>query len=115
MNSCMPSRRKIASNLLWTPQGIVRNPMVTLSVGGSVCAVEVCDSPDNQPFTEFYAGLLVLDFPADYQTAFKWLRAQHQPLPELLPHLPKGSAIVVLSGLNYTDLRLLSDSRIQRL
>ena len=39
--SAQPSRR-IASNLLWTPGGIVRNPLLTLDSGGRVVAVETC-------------------------------------------------------------------------
>ena len=57
-----PSRR-IASNLLWTPQGLVRHPLLTLGADGRVLSAECCPDPDRLAATEFYAGLLVPDFP----------------------------------------------------
>ena len=68
-----PSRR-IASNLLWTPQGLVRHPLLTLGADGRVLSAECCPDPDRLAATEFYAGLLVPDFPADYRAAFDGMR-----------------------------------------
>ncbi len=50
--------RKIASNWLWTPEGFLRRPLVTLDDGGRILDVRTCDAPDREPFTEFHAGLL---------------------------------------------------------
>ena len=79
-----PSRR-IASNLLWTPQGLVRHPLLTLGADGRVLSAESCPDPDRLAATEFYAGLLVPDFPADYRAAFDGMRAAALPHSEVLP------------------------------
>lgn len=111
----MTSERRIASNLLWTPQGIVRNPLVTFSPEGHPLRIEQCAEPDRQPATEFQAGLLVLDFPTDYATVFATMFAEQATLSELLPrYVPAEAGIaVVLSGLDYDELRLTSQSRIR--
>ncbi len=54
--------RKIASNWLWTPEGFLRRPLVTLDDGGRILDVRTCDTPDREPFTEFHAGLLTPGF-----------------------------------------------------
>lgn len=110
----MTSARRIASNLLWTPQGVVRNPLVTFAPDGRVLRVEQCADPDRQPATEFHAGLLVPDFPTDYGAFFPQWCAERASLPERLPRCvpaPQGIA-VVLSGLDYDGLRLTPHSRI---
>ena len=99
-----PSRR-IASNLLWTPQGLVRHPLLTLGADGRVLSAECCPDPDRLAATEFYAGLLVPDFPADYRAAFDGMRAAALPLSELLPRIvTPGGALVVISGLEVVRL-----------
>lgn len=127
MNSCVPPFRKIASNGLWTPDGVMRHPLVTLSGEGCVIATTECVDPDRQPFTEFYAGLLVADFPVDYRTAFDELRAVCGTVPqtsdvagalsldEALRHVvpAEPGCLVVLSGLEYAPLRLTPQSRIR--
>ncbi|MCM1301653.1 MAG: cytosine deaminase [Alistipes senegalensis] len=110
----MTSARRIASNLLWTLQGVVRNPLVTFASDGRVLRVEQCATPDRQPATEFHAGLLVLDFPADYGTFFPQWCAERASLAERLPQCvpaPQGIA-VVLSGLDYDGLRLTPTAHI---
>ena len=110
----MTAERRIASHLLWTPQGVVRNPLVVFSSDGRPLRVEQCADPDRQPATEFYAGLLVFDFPPNYGTFFgKWC-AEQAPLRERLPQCvpaPQGIA-VVLSGMDYDELRLTPQARI---
>ena len=109
-----PSRR-IASNLLWTPQGLVRHPLLTLGADGRVLSAESCPDPDRLAATEFYAGLLVPDFPADYRAAFDGMRAAALPLSELLPRIvTPGGALVVISGLDYDSLRLTPQSQIRK-
>ncbi len=54
--------RKIASNWLWTPEGFLRRPLVTLDDGGRILDVRTCDAPDRESFTEFHAGLLTPGF-----------------------------------------------------
>lgn len=109
------TERRIASNLLWTPQGVVRNPLVPFSPEGRPLRIESCAEPDRQPATEFHAGLLVLDFPADYDAFFPQWCAERASLSERLPHhVPADSGIaVVLSGLDYDELRLTPESRIR--
>ena len=108
-----PSRR-IASNLLWAPQGLVRHPLLTLGADGRVLSAESCPDPDRLAATEFYAGLLVPDFPADYRAAFDGMRVAALPLSELLPRIvTPGGALVVISGLDYDSLRLTPQSQIR--
>lgn len=106
--------RRIASNLLWTPQGVIRHPLVVFGPDGRLLRIEQCAEPDRQPATEFYAGLLVLDFPTDYETVFSKLRAERASLSERLPHYVPASpgCPVVLSGLDYAALRLTPRSCI---
>ncbi len=108
------SERRIASNLLWTPRGVVHNPLVSFSAEGRPLHIETCTEPDRQAATEFHAGLLVLDFPADYRAAFVAMQAEDAPLTELLPHYvpADGGVAVVLSGLDYDALRLTPQSVI---
>lgn len=114
-SSAGPFRRRIASNLLWTPQGLVRRPLVTF-YGDGTYLVETCAAPDRLPVTEFHAGLLVADFPADYRDAFERLRVSADDLLTTLPQtVVEGGIWVVLSGLDYAAMRLTPQSRIQRL
>lgn len=110
-----PSRR-IASNLLWTPQGLVRHPLLTLGSDGRMLSAVSCPEPDRLAATEFYAGLLVPGFPADYRAAFDAMRAAAAPLCELLSEIvtPDG-VLVVISGLDYDSLRLTPQSQIRKL
>ncbi|WP_308501182.1 hypothetical protein [uncultured Alistipes sp.] len=78
--------------------------------------MEPCAVPDRLPATEFYAGMLVADFPADYRRAFERLRAAEDDLSATLPQtVVEGGIWVVLSGLDYAALRLTPQSRIQPL
>lgn len=107
--------RKIASNLLWTPQGVVRHPLVELADDGRVLSVAACFDPDRQPFVEFRAGLLVPDFPADFRAAFAAL-APGRPLSESLPSIlvPGQGIAVIISGLDYDSLTLTSTARVEQ-
>lgn len=58
MNSSAQPSRRIASNLLWTPQGLVRNPLIEVAADGRILSVTACAEPDRLPGTEFYAGVL---------------------------------------------------------
>lgn len=88
MNSSAQPFRRIASNRLWTPQGVVCNPLAEIAPDGTVLSVRTCPDPDREPFTEFQAGLLVPGFPADYRAAFAQLLARRdQPLDKLLSEL----------------------------
>ena len=117
MNFSAQPTRRIASNLLWTSGGIVRNPLLTLGPDGRVLAVESCPEPDGLAATEFYSGLLVPGFPADYRTAFERLCGDSAtPLPELLAQtVTPGGVLVVISGLDYDSLRLTPESLIRKL
>lgn len=117
MNSCVLSIRRIASNLLWRNGELLRNPLVTLNKAGCVVSVETCSEPDRMAHTEFWAGILVVDFPEDYASVFAQMKMQSGvPLPKLLMRLVSASgALVVISGLDYQTLCLTSQSRIQLL
>lgn len=123
MNFCALSTRRIASNLLWRDGGLLRNPLVTLDDAGRIVSVEVCFEPDGMAHTEFWAGVLIADFPADYAAAFTHMqsRSDDLPLPELLNILALADAhqsdktFVVISGLDYQTLRLTPQSGIQKL
>ena len=112
MNSSAQPSRRIASNLLWTSGGIVRNPLLTLDSGGRVVAVETCPEPDRLAATEFYAGLLVPGFPSDCRTAFERLCRDSAALAQTVT---PGGVLVVISGLDYESLRLTPRSQIRRL
>lgn len=117
MNSSVPPARRIASNLLWTPEGVVRAPWVELGPDGRVRARGVWSEADRMAGTEFYAGLLVLGFPEEFRAAFERLCAAPEvPLAQSLPELvsERGRA-VVLSGLDYETLRLTPRARIRAL
>ncbi len=109
--------RRIAASLLWTPRGLVRRPVVEIGACGDVRRVGSSDDPDREPFTAFFAGLLVFDFPQDFRGAFARLQAQPKvPLAESLPAVvtPGCGVPVVISGLEYDGLRLTPHSRIMR-
>lgn len=114
----MPQFRKIASNLLWTPQGWVRHPLVGLADNGSVRFVASCPEPDRLAFVEFRAGVLVPDFPADFRAVFEQFRvAPARSLGEWLPAVvtPGRGVLVLISGLDYGTLQITEHSRIERL
>ncbi len=104
----MPQLRKIASNLLWTPQGWVRHPLVGLAGDGSVRSVASCPEP----------GVLVPDFPVDFRAVFERFRAAPaRPLDEWLPSVvtPGRGVLVLISGLDYDSLQPTAFTRIERL
>jgi hypothetical protein len=77
--------------------------------------VRFVSHPDREPFTEFYAGLLVVGLEGfDPAT----LLANHTtPLPELLaPYLhPESRRAVLLTGLDYDRLTATDHTRIHLL
>lgn len=118
MSSSVPSTRKIASNRAWTPGGLICNPLLTLDAEGRVLSLDVCSEPDRMASTEFYAGVLVPDFPADFQSVFDGMRAQTQlSLTELLARLVPATegVVVVIWGLDYETMRLTAQSQIRKL
>lgn len=117
MNFCVRPLRRIASNLLWTPGGLLHDPLLEIAADGRVSHVASCSAPDRRPFTEFYAGLLVPDFPAAYRGTFDVLLRAGRPLTEMLPAFvpaPQG-CLVVISGLDYAAMRLTVRSRILKI
>lgn len=118
MNSSAQSLRRIASNLLWTPGGLVRNPLAEVASDGHIVRLDTCAEPDREACTEFYPGVLVPGFPADYRAAFERLCAEADtPLPELLARSvqQEGGVAVVISGLDYQTMRLTPRSQIRRI
>ena len=102
---------------MWTPQGIVRNPLLRISETGRVLSVDECLDPDREPLTEFRAGLLVADFDADYRAAFARLcTCSGQSLAETLHTAitPGRGVVVAISGLDYDTLRPTPRTRIER-
>lgn len=93
MNSSVQPPRRIASNLLWTGEGLLRDPLLELDADGRILRIAQCAEPDRLAATEFYAGVLVPGFPADYRAAFSRMCAHTPPfLPDLLRALPAGAA-----------------------
>lgn len=117
MNFSAPPLRRIASNRLWTPQGIVLRPVVTVGPDGTILRVEVCAEPDRLPATEFYSGMLVPGFPADYREAFERLRCAREALPLTLPRFvpSSGGVLVVISGIDPQSMRLMPQAQIRKL
>ncbi len=103
--------RRIASNLLFDGRRLLRNPLVCLTDEGQVSEICTTDAPDREPFTEFYAGLLVVGLD---DAALPSLLADHTtPIPDLLaPHTnPARGRLTHLTGLDYTTLRFTPESR----
>lgn len=111
----MQPARKIASNYLLTHEGLIASPLVTCSADGRLLSVQLCENPDREPLTEFYAGVLVVGLDA---TAVIPLLTDHTtPITELLrPHIDaERQTLHLLSGLDYRQLRCTEQSRLQRL
>lgn len=51
--------RRIASHGLLTDRGWLRNPLVEIGPDGTILSVATCEHPDREPYTEFYAGMLL--------------------------------------------------------
>lgn len=116
MNSSAQPLRRIASNLLWRDGEVLRDPLVELTASGRIVSARSCPAPDREPFTEFYPGVIVADFPAEGQAVFRRLLAAGDlPLGEALAAAgypdPEGAAVVV-SGLDYATMRLTPRLRI---
>ena len=77
-----------------------------LSDEGCVLAVGRCSTPDREPFTEFYAGVLVVGLSCEAVAAVA--HDHTTPLAELLPPLvdPTSERLVLLSGLDYQTMCL---------
>ena len=114
--------RRIAAHLLWRPEGLLRQPVVTLSAEGAIVRIGQAESSaerDRLAGTAFYAGLLVPDFPRDYARVFAaWMAREGgcASLAELLPQAvpaPDG-CWVVISGIDYAGLRLTPQAQIRR-
>lgn len=89
--------------------------MVELSDEGGVLTVGRCSTPDRVPFTEFYAGVLVVGLACE---AFAAVAHDHTtPLAELLPPLvdPVSECVVLLSGLDYQTMCLTEQTVIRLL
>lgn len=109
--------RRIAAHLLWTPGGIVRHPVAEVGEHGDVRWIGSSADPDREPFTAFFAGLLVPDFPRDFRVVFARMQMQLDiPLAEALAAVvtPGCGVPVVISGLDYETLRLTPHSRIMK-
>ena len=109
--------RRIAAHRLWRPEGMVEHPLVTLSPEGRVVLVESVADPDRRAATEFYAGVLVAGFPADYRAAFAAMQARGGSLSERLPEVAPADPgrWVVISGIDYDTFRLTETARIEAL
>lgn len=105
--------RKIASNKLINRHGLLLNPLVELDDRGLIVRVTTTATPDREPFTEFYAGLLVVGL--DNVHTEELLRCL-QPLTEWLPsRLTDNSELYLLTGLDFTTLSPTPQTRIQRI
>ena len=91
---------------------------MTLTAEGRIASVDICREVDRVPFTEFYAGVLVAGFPADYRAVFERMMAESgEGLEELLLRYatdPQG-IVVVISGIGHAPLRLTERAKIQKI
>ena len=104
----MKRLRRIAAHRLWRPQGVVEHPVVTLTAEGELVSVESAADPDRLAATEFYAGVLVAGFPADYRSAFAAMQAQGGDLGEwLAQRVPADPGVwVVIGGVDCARMQL---------
>lgn len=112
----MPRVKKIASNRLLSRDGWVEKPLIELSDAGEVVTIRSSAMPDREPFTSFFAGVVVVGID-DPQAVWEAIRDDHTtPLDKLLiPHLGRGHKAILLSGLNYHQWSLSPDARWQRI
>lgn len=94
---------------------MVRNPLVEWDAAGHVVSLRTCDAPDREPFTEFLAGLLVLDFPRDIRAMLDRMQRQadvslSEQLSRICP-VEEGVAVII-SGIDYETMQLTTDTRI---
>ena len=110
----MPFMRKIASNKLLNRDGLLLlNPLVELDEQGLIMQITTTCSPDCEPFTEFYAGLLVVGL--NKMLAAEVMQST-QPLTEWLPsRLTDNSELWLLSSLDFQTLRPTPQTHIQRI
>ena len=57
--------RKIASNKLLTREGLLEHPLLEVDDAGHILSIRTSADPDREPFTEFYAGLLIVGLDAE--------------------------------------------------
>lgn len=103
--------RKIASNLLFDGVTLHRNPVVELSDEHRVVGIRTTETPDREPLTEFYAGLLVVGLEV---ACLPRLLADHTtPITDrLAPYInPARDGLTLLTGLDYKRLSPTADSR----
>lgn len=89
------------------------HPIVTLDEQGEV--IEVCrsEAPDREPFTEFYAGLLVIGL---REELIPGLQKSREPLTKWLPALlTDRQTLYLITGLDYPTLTPTPNTRIQPL
>lgn len=92
---------------------MVVSPLVTLNEQGLVVQVTNTSAPDREPFTEFYAGLLVVGL--NEMLAAEVMQST-QPLTEWLPsRLTDNSELWLLSSLDFQTLRPTPQTHIQRI
>ena len=112
----MQPSRKIASNALLTADGVLHSrPLIRFDAAGAVVAVDFCEHPDREPFTEFRAGIVVLGFSRE---AFEAVRHNHDtPITELLPPRLQlhSTQAALLTGLDYATMCFTAESRYEAL
>lgn len=89
------------------------HPLVTLGEQGEVVAVRSTENPDREPFTEFYAGLLVLGLTEEL---IRQLPKNREPLEKWLPALLTDQPTLhLVTGLDPTTLCPTPRIRVRRL
>ena len=88
-------------------------PLVELNDEGLVVHISTCATPDREPFTEFYAGLLVVGL--DERLFRSVSQDTTTPITNLLPPLidPQHRRLVLLTGIRYETMTLTERSRIR--
>ncbi len=95
--------RRIASNKLLTREGILEHPLLEVDDTGCILSIRTTSDPDREPFTEFYAGLLVVGLNAELVERTKKDNASLlDTLPSLL-HPNEG--LYLVTGIDYRTLQ----------
>lgn len=105
--------RRIASNKFLTREGVLQHPLIELDDRGEVVRIVACAEPDREPYTEFYAGLLVMGLQKE---GIERVKISREPLHEWLPkELTEKGGLHLLTGLDYTTMTPTEKIKIEKI
>ena len=105
--------RKIASNKLLTCEGLLEHPLLEVDDVGHILSIRTSSDPDREPFTEFYAGLLIGGLDAEL---IERTKKDNASLLDTLPSLlHPNEGLYLVTGIDYRTLRPTPAMQILRL